>query len=255
MRKSIHLTAALMMLAMLPSSGAAEDFDAGTVWGDTKAYFTAPVRWNSRDWMLAGGAMLAVAATHSLDGRVRDHFAIGDRAVLDGNDKRSTRDALPAAALVAGTFAYAWFVDDSAGRIESYTMVESAALSTVTTMALKFAAGRERPNETADPNAWRKSGSSFPSLHSSAAFAIGTVFAESGGDEYRWMRRVVGYGVAGATAYVRAKDNVHWLSDTVAGAAIGIATANFVLHRRDARQHVGPSGGGGILLSYQVPLR
>ena len=43
------------------------------------------------------------------------------------------------------------------------------------------------------------------------------------------------------------------------GAKYGIATAHFVLHRRDSRQHagqisVGPSDGGGILLSYQVPL-
>jgi membrane-associated phospholipid phosphatase len=39
--------------------------------------------------------------------------------------------------------------------------------------------------------------------------------------------------VAGATAYVRVKENVHWTSDTVAGAALGIATARFVLNRRE----------------------
>jgi membrane-associated phospholipid phosphatase len=260
MRKSIHLAAALMLTTgLLPRIGSAEDFDAGTVWDDTKAYFTAPIHWNSRDWLFFGGSVAAVAAAHSFDDNVRKHFAIGDRAVLDGKDPHSTRDALPAAALVAGTFAYAWLIDDEVGRVESYTMVEAAGLSAITTTALKYAAGRERPNETTDQNAWRKSGSSFPSLHSSAAFAIGTVFAESGADEYRWMRRVIGYGVAGATGYVRVKDNVHWLSDTVAGAAIGIATAHFVLHRRDARQHlgqlsVGPSDGGGIMLSYQIPL-
>ena len=68
----------------------------------------------------------------------------------------------------------------------------------------------------------------------STAFAIGTVFAESGNDEYRWIRRIVGYGVAGATGYVRIKENVHWLSDTVAGAALGIAAARFVLNRQNA---------------------
>jgi membrane-associated phospholipid phosphatase len=61
------------------------------------------------------------------------------------------------------------------------------------------------------------------------------VFAESGNDEYRWIRRIIGYGVAGATAYVRVDENVHWLSDTVAGAALGIATAKFVLNRQDAQ--------------------
>jgi membrane-associated phospholipid phosphatase len=63
------------------------------------------------------------------------------------------------------------------------------------------------------------------------------VFAESGNDEYRWVRRIIGYGVAGATGYVRINENVHWLSDTVAGAALGIATARFVLNRQNSASH------------------
>src|SRR5258708_23520138 len=77
-------------------------------------------------------------------------------------------------------------------------MLEAAGFSAVTTEALKFAAGRARPNETTRVDDWRTGGSSFPSLHVSAAFAIGTVLAESGGDEYRWVRRTLGYGMAGA---------------------------------------------------------
>ena len=120
-------------------------------------------------------------------------------------------------------------------------------------------AGRQRPNETTDRNSWRKSGSSFPSLHTSAAFAIGTVFAESGGEEYRWIRRIVGYGIAAGTGYTRLHENVHWLSDMVAGAAIGIASARFVVNRRDARENQGeislaPMPGGGAMLSYSIPL-
>ena len=70
-------------------------------------------------------------------------------------------------------------------------------------------------------------------MHASAAFAIGTVFAESGDEEHRWLRRTLGYGIAGATAYARLHDNVHWFSDVVAGAAIGFSTARFVMHRDD----------------------
>lgn len=262
MRKSIGLLCVSLLGTLgLARPCAAEQFDAGTAFKDVKLYFTAPVRWDARDWMYFGGTLLAIGASHALDDNVRTHFAIGERAVLDGKDPHSTRDALPAAALVAGTFAYAVLIDDEAGRVESYSMLEAAGLSSVTTMALKYVAGRERPNETTDENAWRNSGSSFPSLHASAAFAIGTVFAESGGDEYRWLRRFIGYGVAGATAYIRVHDNVHWLSDTVAGAAIGIATAHFVLNRREARAggagevSVAPMQGGGVMVSYRVALR
>jgi membrane-associated phospholipid phosphatase len=33
-------------------------------------------------------------------------------------------------------------------------------------------------------------------------------------------------------------ENVHWLSDTVAGSALGIATARFVLNRQGEQQRV-----------------
>ena len=38
-------------------------------------------------------------------------------------------------------------------------------------------------------------GDSFPSMHVSTTFAVGTVLAESGGDNYRWLRRGIGYGL------------------------------------------------------------
>jgi membrane-associated phospholipid phosphatase len=43
--------------------------------------------------------------------------------------------------------------------------------------------------------------------------------------------------VASATGYIRVSENVHWLSDSVAGSALGIATARFVLNREGAQDH------------------
>ena len=96
---------------------------------------------------------------------------------------------------------------------------------------------------------------SFPSVHVSAAFAIGTVFAESGNDEYRWIRRIIGYGIAAGTSYVRVRENVHWLSDTVAGSALGIATARFVLNRQEAQERAAlqfQPVKNGWLISYSM---
>jgi membrane-associated phospholipid phosphatase len=81
------------------------------------------------------------------------------------------------------------------------------------------------------------------------------VFAESGNDEYRWIRRIIGYGVASATGYVRVSENVHWLSDSVAGAALGIATARFVLSRQGAQDRVSlqfQPVKNGWLISYSI---
>jgi membrane-associated phospholipid phosphatase len=260
MRAAVFLLVIASGIASLamPRAAHAEDFTTRDALEDAKLYFTAPVRWDAKDWLFFGGALAAVGAAHGYDADVRRRFAIGERAVLNGQDKNSLRDTIPIAAVIAGTWAFASLIDDH-GRLESYTMIEAATFSLITTEGLKFAAGRETPNETTLVNAWRQGGSSFPSLHASAAFAVGTVLAESGGDDFRWVRRILGYGMASATAYVRLHDNVHWLSDTVAGAAIGVATAQFTMNRRQTRAHrwelsVEPMPGGGTELAVTIRL-
>jgi membrane-associated phospholipid phosphatase len=215
-----------------------ETFSVKSALEDTKLYFTAPLRWDEEDWIAFGGSLAAIGIAHEFDDRVRDHFATGSKAILNGGaDKNSLRDAAPTAALIAGTGLYAAFIRDSDGYRETWALVEAGILSGTTAEVLGLAGGRERPDATTSPNQWRQGGDSFPSLHVSTAFAIGTVFAESGNDEYRWIRRIIGYGVAGATGYTRINENVHWLSDTVAGAALGIATARFVLNRQNGISH------------------
>jgi membrane-associated phospholipid phosphatase len=178
------------------------------------------------------------------------------KAILNGGeDKNSLRDAAPTVALIAGTGLYAAFIDDRDGYREAWSLIEAGAFSTATAEVVGYATGRERPDATTSPNEWGKGSDSFPSLHATVAFAVGTVFAESGNDEYRWIRRIIGYGVAGATSYVRVSENVHWLSDTVAGAALGIATARFVLNRQGAQDRASlqfQPVKNGWLISYSM---
>jgi membrane-associated phospholipid phosphatase len=203
--------------------------------------------------------MLAVGVAHEYDDDVRNHFVNRKDAAPAGNDPNSTEQALPTAALLAGTWVAAALTKDKAGYQESWSMAEAGALSAVSGFAMKYAFGRERPNDTARVDDWFGSGDSFPSLHTTVAFAVGTVLAESGNDRYRWVRRALGYGVAGGTAYLRMRDNVHWLSDTVAGAALGVASAHFVMNRRD---HDRRSTGNvmlmplndGVMLSWSTTL-
>jgi membrane-associated phospholipid phosphatase len=227
---------AWIAVGLIPTQSRAADSFVASALEDTKLYFTAPLRWDEEDWLYFGGALVAIGVAHSYDERVRDHFATGPNAGLNGGEnKNSLRDAAPTIALIGGTGLAAAFFDDKDGYRETWALIEAGAFSGITAEVLGYASGRERPDATTSPNEWFKGGDSFPSLHTTVAFAVGTVFAESGSDEYRWIRRIIGYGVAGATAYVRVQENVHWLSDTVAGAALGIATAKFVLNRQDAK--------------------
>jgi hypothetical protein len=229
---------------------------------DARLYFTAPLRWNGTDWMYFGGTLALVAASHSLDDTVRNHFE-GSHPLLNGQDPHSTNDFVPAIGLLGGTLLVAEVAGDSYGKGEVATMIEASIFSAVTAEGLKYAAGRERPNTTLDPNDWRAGGSSFPSLHTDLAFAIGTVFAESGDDDYRWLRRFIGYGVGTATVYLRLRDNAHWFSDTIAGGAIGMASAHFSINRRLERPDdhpqalnlsVVPIAGGGAKLAFSITM-
>jgi membrane-associated phospholipid phosphatase len=225
---------------------------------DVQCYVTAPIRWDQRDWIYFGGTVAAIAIAHHYDEDVRTHF-VGDAVVPPSNSKSyDTEDALPAAGVFAATLLYATVTWDPDGRSETWQMLEAAGFSSATSYLLKYAAGRERPDVTNDPNQWRSGGDSFPSLHTTAAFAIGTVLAESGNDRYRWVRRFLGYGMAGYTGYARLKHNAHWLSDTVAGAGIGVSTAHFVINRHAGYSRVGQLNfvplQGGVMMTYNVVL-
>jgi len=244
-----------------------EDDDTGPKHGglftDIKDYYTAPLHWDLKDWAYFGGAIGLFAAAHHYDTQVRTHF-IKQGAQPIGGKTHDLQDFIPTFAAIGGTWLYSNMIDSGPGHHEAWNMAEAAGLSVATTFMLKFAAGRERPNQTDDPNRWNKGGSSFPSLHATAAFAVGAVLAESGNDDYRIMRRFLGYGaIAGFTAFERLKHNAHWLSDDVAGAALGGATAHFILER-DAQRNAARDRGsafsitplpGGAMLSYNLILQ
>jgi membrane-associated phospholipid phosphatase len=223
-----------------------------------EAYITAPTRWDRTDWMYFGGTLAAIGVAYHFDGTVRTHFAGGAQSAAGAGSPDTLQDALPAAALFVGTWGYANLIDDDDGRREARTMLESSALSLGVAYALNYVAGRQGPNQTSNPGHWRAGGTSFPSEHVTAAFAIGSVLAESGNERYRWVRRVLGYGVAGFTAYERLNHNAHWLSDTVAGAALGAASARFSMDRSRDAQRAATIGlvpvSRGVMLTYTLQL-
>ena len=93
-----------------------------------------------------------------------------------------------------------------------YTMGNVVAASIV--HPTKYFIRRERP----DKSNFR----SFPSGHTSTAFVAAELLHQEYGHISPWIS-AAGYGTAAFTGYLRLQNNVHWLGDVVAGAAIGIA--------------------------------
>ncbi len=106
--------------------------------------------------------------------------------------------------------------------------------SSVMTTLVKGMVGRARPSTTLDdPDQYypgrgfmQNSLASFPSGHTTAAFAAATVLATELGRTHPAKRRLlqsVFYGAATIVGLSRVYQNAHWGSDVAAGAAIGIA--------------------------------
>jgi undecaprenyl-diphosphatase len=119
--------------------------------------------------------------------------------------------------------------------------VDAMVVSGVSTQALKYAFGRERPSQTSDPDRFFKHGQSFPSGEVAAMSAAVTPFIVQYGDDHPAV-----YALAQLPAYdavARMKVHAHWQSDVLVGAAVGTGIGVWASHR-DSPLIVGWLPGG-----------
>lgn len=104
----------------------------------------------------------------------------------------------------------------NAFRDRTFIYALTTAISTATVMSLKTFIKSPRPDGS--------SNNSFPSGHTTTAFAAATFLYEEYKDVSPWYG-IAGYAAAAATGAMRMYNNRHWLSDITAGAGIGILSA------------------------------
>jgi membrane-associated phospholipid phosphatase len=116
-------------------------------------------------------------------------------------------------------------------------LVRAQIIAQAATQAVKFSIRRTRPDGTA---------LSFPSGHTSSSFATATVLHSNFG----WKVGAPAFTVATLIATSRVKDQRHYLSDVITGAAVGILAGRAVtVGRGAARFALSPMaapGGVGI---------
>jgi membrane-associated phospholipid phosphatase len=123
--------------------------------------------------------------------------------------------------------------------------VEALVVSGAATGLVKGITGRQRPyvdDRDADDFTLGRGFSSgartsFPSGHTTAAFAVASVVAAETRHWWPGASHVVVpllYGGAGLVGLARVYDARHWTSDVVLGAAIGIASGRWVVRRGHA---------------------
>lgn len=106
---------------------------------------------------------------------------------------------------------------------------EAAIDALVPIEAMKYSLGRERPYQGNGSGAFFQGGTSFPSEHSAAAWAIAGVFAH----EYPGtLPRLFAYGMASAVSFSRVRARQHFPSDVLVGSILGYLVSQSVYNRR-----------------------
>ncbi|MEW6481395.1 MAG: phosphatase PAP2 family protein [bacterium] len=158
------------------------------------------------------------------------------------------RYTLPPLALF---YLYGHFYEDKRAEEVALLSMKSFVLSGAFTQIIKFTTGRHRPNTGDKYNTWDGphipfSNDSFPSGHSSSAFAIATVFAS----EYKGIIPSLAYSIATLCALSRINDNCHWASDVFFGSCLGYFTAKGIIGLKKANYAFKVDRVNGLLVSY-----
>lgn len=211
----------------------------GLVWDDIKATFTAPARWDTCDWLVAGGVVAGIGTVAAFDEDIQRAVQRNRNGTLDdifSNIQGFGNEYAPG---VIGAFYLGGMVfhDNEAKAVALDAASASIIASGLILYPTKYVVGRARPgsNVGAYHFAPFSGHDSFPSGHTTEAFTLATVISE----HYHSIWVDLGcYGIASAVGYARLEGNYHWTSDVLAGAAIGTFVGHVVVHVNHNRWNV-----------------
>lgn len=209
---------------------------------DAGSYFTAPLRFSANDWALTGLTVTSTFLFFHLDEYIHDAVSRKDAETLNGDAwDVPTSYGIVAYANIASlaTYGVGLFSGEDEVRKVGRMIFQSISYSGISVMVLRILFGRERPYS--GEGAWAFTGisfdnevQSFPSGHTTVAFAFSTVLAEYFDTV---LSRVFFYGMATLTGFARVYNNQHWFSDVFVGALLGITSGIHVINEEKKRQN------------------
>jgi membrane-associated phospholipid phosphatase len=202
-----------------------------------------------KDWITTGKFALVAGGLAFLDEPVQQRALRlrNNSPTLQSISKQVTRFGGPYEAYTLGALGAYGFIFKNE-KMKTTTLLATQAYITggAIESVLKFLSGRQRPYFTdstkvqaeptfygpfyktpKDPNG-KRTNSSFPSGHTTVAFAAATVYAM----EYknRPLIPILAYSAATMIGLSRITENRHWATDVLTGAAIGYLTGRLVVN-------------------------
>lgn len=220
----------IVVAGIQPARAAAQATDSAASPPLTPTIASAPLQGHPLRWwegLIAAGAVAGIsAADEPLRNSVQRHRsdAADDAAnVFRHVGQPDVYGAVSLGMLGVGLLSHNGGLERAGGRV-----LASIGLAYIAAGGSKVVTGRARPYQS-PTSAFRfhpfGGDQSLPSAHTTAAFAMATSLAD---DIHSVPAQIALYGIATGTAWSRINDDDHWLSDTVLGAVIGIASAKLV---------------------------
>lgn len=214
---------------------------AGYLMSDALRIGAAPAWWKTGDWLEAG---LLAAGTGTLvwqDENIRDAFQRNRTNTTNRiSDVFNFFGGPVAAPALAGAFAAGVVFKKPGLQATAVDGWEASFFALSWCEFIKVAASRARPFQ--NEGVWRREGfsasSSFPSGHTTLAFALATTVSSH--YPKLWVK-MASYGMAAGVGLARMNDDKHFASDVLVGAALGTAVAHTIFKRNRARRRALPA--------------
>jgi len=205
-------------------------------------FIKQPLQWKGKEWLTVGGLAAGTALLTFADQPLRDATQ-GDQnyyysvPVVAGRVYGEWYSIIG----VAGSFgAYGMIVKDTSAKKIAIELLQAGLYSEVVTGIIKTVVGRARPYMNEGPSSFRPftffnpGYNSFPSGHSTSAFALSTVLSRHA---HSTAFKIIAYTPAALTLFSRIYQDKHWVSDELLGAAIGYFVGNWVVDLHEAKRH------------------
>jgi membrane-associated phospholipid phosphatase len=195
--------------------------------------------WDAREWNTAWGGLAVILGTALvLDQPVDKAIRTSPRQVSWGRIAGDVAPlgSTPGVLLAVATYvAGAAFHDPEVRATGADAMAAIAIAELALAVPLKVLVGRSRPYSDEGTHSFHPftGGVSFPSGHTTVAFALASVLSEHAGRP--WVSGIA-YGMASLVGLARVEQRSHFLSDVVAGGLFGTFVGKVVVaHNRELR--------------------
>lgn len=221
---------------------------------DVRHVFVAPADWETKQWLWAGGAIGGLAAMTLLDRSFASFIERNHNSTTDTVSYNVSRFGAEYSLGVLAAFYVGGQIFDSpkARSIAQDGVAASIIASGIITPTLKLAFGRARHDQGQGPHdfdPFNLDHDSFPSGHTTQAFAVASVVAAH--SESIWAK-IGAYTAASLVGYARIQRNKHWPTDVAAGALIGTLVGNSVVRFNQQQRSLHPESKASLVPIYEM---